>query len=184
VCLPLIWALFYGGKNVKATCEARDPVIRWTDRCPLPVLGVVLWLIFGAFCMALMSVFHSVTPFFGLVLSGPAGTAVYLVLAAVWAYGAWALYRLDRRGWWIIFLGMVLFCLSSLMTYARHDLSEIYAAMGYSPEQLKLLQGMPMLQGRAMMWSTLIFTVPYLAYLLYIRKFFVAQPRVEEANLA
>ncbi len=34
VILPLIWTLFYSGRNVKATVEARDPVTRWTDRCP------------------------------------------------------------------------------------------------------------------------------------------------------
>lgn len=41
---PLIWALFYSGRNVKATCDALDPVPRWTDRCPAPVLAVSLWL--------------------------------------------------------------------------------------------------------------------------------------------
>jgi hypothetical protein len=34
--LPGIWALFYRSPHVKATCEARDPVERWTDRCPAP----------------------------------------------------------------------------------------------------------------------------------------------------
>jgi len=84
VCLPLIWGLFYSGKNVKATCEARDPATRWTDRCPLPVLAVVLWVGFGAFTILLMPGFHSVAPFFGLLLSGPAGTVFYLLLACVW----------------------------------------------------------------------------------------------------
>ncbi len=46
--LPLIWVLFYQGKHVRATCEARDSVVRWTDRCPLPVLAISLWLAFGA----------------------------------------------------------------------------------------------------------------------------------------
>ena len=30
--------LFYKSKDVKATCENRDPVAQWTDACPLPVL--------------------------------------------------------------------------------------------------------------------------------------------------
>jgi hypothetical protein len=40
VIIPGIFVLFYKGKHVKATCEYRDPKIRWTDKCPLPVLGV------------------------------------------------------------------------------------------------------------------------------------------------
>ncbi len=39
VLLPTVWVCFYQSKNVKATCEARDPVTRWTDHCPLPVLA-------------------------------------------------------------------------------------------------------------------------------------------------
>lgn len=182
VLLPLVWGLFYGGKNVKATCEARDPKTRWTDRCPLPVLAMVLWLAFGVFCMLLMPGFHSVAPFFGLLLSGPAGTVFYLLLAVIWAYAAWALYRLDRRGWWVIVVAMVLFCLSNVITYSRHDLGEIYSAMGYSPAQLKSLKGFSVLRGRTMMWSSLIFVLPFLGYLLYIRKFFLARPREIEVS--
>ena len=177
VCLPLIWGLFYSGKNVKATCEARDPATRWTDRCPLPVLAVVLWVAFGAFTMLLMPGFHSVAPFFGLLLSGPAGTVFYLLLACVWAWCAWALYRLDRRGWWVSVAAMVLFCLSNVITYSRHDLGDIYAAMGYSPVQLASMETLSGLGGRTMMWSSLIFVIPFLGYLLYIRKFFPDRPR-------
>ncbi|MGH7937503.1 MAG: hypothetical protein ACREFG_03280, partial [Chthoniobacterales bacterium] len=88
VVLPLIWGLFYGGRNVKATCEARDPVARWTDRCPLPVLAVSLWLGFGVLFMLAMPAFHSVAPFFWLLLFGLSGT-IYICLAALWGYCAW-----------------------------------------------------------------------------------------------
>jgi hypothetical protein len=40
VVLPAIWVLFYRSRHVKATCEAYDQVVRWTDRAPLPVLAV------------------------------------------------------------------------------------------------------------------------------------------------
>lgn len=171
ICLPLISGLFFSGKNVKATCEAYDSVRRWTDRCPLPMLAMVIWLAFGAATMLLMPAFHSVAPFFGVILSGAAGTVLYLVVAAVWAYGAWALYRLEWRGWWIIVGAMVLFCLSSVLTYSRHSLGDIYAAMGYSPEQLKSVQMFAGLGGRTMMWSNLLFMIPFLGYLLFIRRF-------------
>ncbi len=43
--LPGLFVLFYSSRHVRATCETRDPRPRWTDRCPLPVLALVL--IFG-----------------------------------------------------------------------------------------------------------------------------------------
>ena len=51
---------------------------------------------FGRY-MLLMSAFHAVVPFFGVLLSGRVGTMVYLVLAAVWAYCTWLCTACDRR---------------------------------------------------------------------------------------
>jgi hypothetical protein len=51
ILLPAIWIWFYQGKNVRATCEARDPRPRWTDRSPLPVVALSLWLAFGSLAM-------------------------------------------------------------------------------------------------------------------------------------
>ena len=182
VGLPLIWGLFYSGKNVKLTCEARDPVTRWTDRCPLPVLAMALWVGFGALSMLLMPALHGVAPWFGQLLSGTTATIFYLGLAVVWTYCAWALYRLDRRGWWVMVVAMVLFSVSNVLTYSRHDLGEIYAAMGYSSAQLKAMEGWSFLSGRTMVWSSVIFVVPFLSYLLYIRKFFPDRARRIEPN--
>src|ERR1017187_4823253 len=42
VVVPAVWTFFYNSRHVKATCEARDPVTRWTDACPLPVLPLCL----------------------------------------------------------------------------------------------------------------------------------------------
>lgn len=170
VCLPLVWALFYGGRNAKATCEARDPVARWTDRCPLPVLAVALWLLLGTASMFLMPSYGSVAPFFGLLLSGTLGTLFYIVMGAIWAYCAWAIYRLDPRGWWIVVIVLLLFGLSNFITYTKHDLGDVYAAMGYSAAQLGPMRAFP--GGHAMAWMSLVFLVPLLGYLLYIRKFF------------
>lgn len=172
VLIPLVWALFYSASNVRATCEARDPVTRWTDRCPLPVLAASLWFAFGAVSMCIMPLMHSVAPFFGVILSGGAGTFFYLFLAAIWAYCGWRLYHLDLRGWWIVVVVLILFAISSVMTYSRHDLTEIYSRMGYGSEQAAQLQA---LMGNYIhTWSSLFFVVPALLYLLYIRKYFGA----------
>jgi hypothetical protein len=175
VVLPLVWALFYSGRNVKATCEALDPRPRWTDRCPTPVLAASFWLAFGALGM-LGATAYGVAPFFGTMLFGFAARVFYLVAAAIWIYCAWALYRLDRRGWWIIGAALVLFALSSLMTFLRHDITEMYSSMGYSQEYIEKLRAFS--SSRFVIWSTLAWTIPSLGYLLYIRRFFRKSPAV------
>src|SRR5689334_20132711 len=47
ILLPLGLVLFYSSPHVKATCEAHDPVERWTDRAPLPIVAASLWLAFA-----------------------------------------------------------------------------------------------------------------------------------------
>ena len=34
IVIPGVAVLFYRSPHVKHTCEVRDPVERWTDRCP------------------------------------------------------------------------------------------------------------------------------------------------------
>jgi hypothetical protein len=170
---PLIWALFYSGRNVKATCEVLDPVPRWTDRCPLPVLAISLWLLFGAVTMVGMAAFYPIAPFFGMLTTGAAARAYYLILGIIWLYAAWALYRLDRRGWWVVFVAITASTLSSAITFSRHDVAEIYALLHYPAQQVAIIQKFGF-GSRTMLWSTMLWIVPAIIYLLYIRKFFVA----------
>ena len=101
VVLPALWIFFYNSRHVKATCEARDPVARWTDACPLPVLGFSLWTWLAVPMMLVMPlVGHGVMPFFGMFISGLAGSLLCVVVAVVWGVAGWWLYRLDARGWW------------------------------------------------------------------------------------
>ena len=71
VILPAVWTFFYNSRHVKATCETRDPVTRWTNACPLPVLGLCLWLLSSVPMMLVMPLTgHVVMPFFGMFLTG------------------------------------------------------------------------------------------------------------------
>lgn len=174
VLLPAAWLLFYRSPHVKATCEAYDPVVRWTDRCPLPVIALCLWLAFSAPMMLLMAVaYKGVMPVFGVFVTGLAGSALYVLIALFWSYAAWALYKLDRRGWWLVAVTMCLFSLSAFITYSRHDISELYVLMGYPAEQIAQIQKFGVFKGQTMAWMTLVGFAPFLGYLLYVRKYFV-----------
>ena len=167
---PLMWALFYSGRNVKATCEALDPTPRWTDRCPLQVLAISIWLFFGGVTMLMMSALYPVAPFFGKLLTGGAAVGYHFFLACIWIYAAWALYRLNRSGWWLVFVVMIAVAISGVITFWLHTPSEMYALLGYSKEMLVAMDRLGS-NGRLVFVSSVMWTVPLLAYLLYVRKY-------------
>jgi len=173
VIMPGIWVFFYRSRHVKATCEAYDPAVRWTDRCPLPVIAISLWLAFSAPMMLVMAVaYKGILPVFGTFVVGPLGSALCILLTALWGYAAWAVYRLEWRGWWIVVVSIVLFSISAFVTYSQRDLNELYSLMGYPEEQIAQIQKFNFLKGPAMAWTSIGGVVPLLGYLLYVRKFF------------
>jgi hypothetical protein len=172
VILPAVWTFFYSSRHVKATCATRDPVTRWTDACPLPVLGLCLLLVFSVPMMLIMPVAdHGVMPFFGIFLTGTPGAMFCLATAALWSYAAWSLYKLEPRGWWIILIALCVFMASSLLTFARHDMLEMYRLMGYPEAQIEQMQKTGLLTGNRMSWMMSLCMLPFLGYLLFIRKF-------------
>lgn len=177
VALPAVWVCFYGSRHVKATCEARDPLPRWTDACPLPVLALCLWLLFSAPMMLLMPlVGHGVMPCFGIFLTGLPGTLLCLAIAALWSYAAWPIYHLKARGWWLILIALLVFAVSGVITFTRHDILEMYQLMGYPQAQIDQMQQMGLLTGNRMAWLMLICLLPFIGFLLFVKKYFRAKP--------
>jgi hypothetical protein len=171
--LPACWTLFYRSRHVKATCEALNPAPCWTDRCPTTVLAVSLWLAITApFMLVMPAAYHSVVPFFGSYLSGPAGAVIYVVSAIAFAWAAWGMYRLDVRAWWLTVAMFVLYSISSVITTSRTSLEEMYRQMQVSPEQLEQIRQFGDMGGRGMAWMSLLFTVAILGYMGFIKKHF------------
>lgn len=171
--IPGALTVFYQGRNVKATCEARDPVRRWTDACPLPVLAASLWLGMGALCMLPMPLaYKSVLPFFGTLLTGLPAMLFYIIWAAGSLWLAWAFYRLMPVAWWIVVVAFLLFSVSNSITFARIDIMEMYRLMGYPQQQLEQMQKFNFFSGKSMAVWTACCMVPWLGYLLWIKKFF------------
>jgi hypothetical protein len=173
VAVPGVLVGFYQSKHVKATCDARDPVVRWTDGCPLPVLAVSAWLVFGAVTMLTMPlVYNSVLPCFGVLLSGLPGTLVCLFVAALWFYLGWAWYRLQPMAWWITLTVLLLFAVSNVVTFTRVDFMDMYRLMGYPPEQIALIEKFNFLTGKTIVWWSASFMLPLIGYLIWAKRFF------------
>lgn len=170
VIAPAVWIFFYSSRHVKATCEARDPVERWTDACPLPVLGFCLWLAVMLPMILVMSLSgRAVVPFFGVFVTGFPAALLCLVIAGAWGYAAWSLYKLEQRGWWVVLITLCPWAVSTIITFARHDVAEMYRLMSYSEAQINQMKQTGMMG--SFVWIGVVSIVPFLGYLLFIKKY-------------
>ena len=173
IAVPVGLVLFYRSPHVLATCQARDPSPSWTEACPLPVLGMSLWLAVGAVgALAMPLTTHGVLPLFGQVLSGLGGSLCGVLLGLLWAYCAWAVYRLQAVGWWIVFIGLCVVSVSTWMTFSHLGLTELYRAMGYSERQIELTKQLGFLQGNRLAYWSMSGIVPMFGFLLFVKRYF------------
>lgn len=172
VLLPIAFVVFYSRQDVAETCRRRDPVERWTDRTPLPVLGASVVLAIGATYLLLVGATTPLFPFFGRYLTGIPGSVCFLVTAILDAYIAVALFRLQSVGWWLAVVTVPIRLLSMVLTYARADVMQAYSKIGMSDAQLKILNSNPMFRGQIFLWWGLTSMVLLLGYLLWIKRYF------------
>ena len=171
IVLPLVFLLFYRSRDVEQTCKQRDPVERWTDRRPLPVLACALLAAVGCAYYVLTS-FTTPAPFFGRYLTGLPAAAFFLVLAAVDAYVAYSFFRLKITGWWVAVIAMGIRITSVVLTMKSANLLEAYSRMGWSQRQLDTMRANPMFRGGFLMWWTAVFLLFYFGFLLWLKRYF------------
>lgn len=171
VILPGIFVLFYQSKHVKATCERKDPQVRWTDKCPLPVLALSLMFGFGAFSMIWSASYGFIVPFFGVILDGIQGALATVVFTLVLGYVAWGTYKLKSGAWWTAVALNVLGTASAVITFSRVNMLEVWKRMDMPEQQLQVLRDSGIAE--IMPWWMVIWAVPFLAYLLYTKRYFI-----------
>ena len=172
VIIPGTLVFFYGSKHVKATCERKDSAIRWTDRCPLPVLAISLISGFAALSMLLMGFYGWALPFFGLILTGMAGAGVALASMLLLGYVAWGAYRLNIRAWWCAMILAIAWGVSTGITFSRVTLMDFYERMNFSAQQLETMKPLAQSMTSWMLLFSGCGVVIVLAYLLYTRRYF------------
>ena len=179
VLVPIAFVVFYSRRDVAETCRLRDPVERWTDRTPLPVLGASVVLFTGALYLLLMGTTTPLFPFFGQYLTGIRASVCFLLTAALDTYLAIALFRLQPSGWWIAALTLPIRLFSVVLTYSRADMMQAYAKMGMSDAQLKMLNSSPIFRGHVVLWWSLISMILFFGYLLWLKRYFKSPPSKE-----
>ena len=171
VLIPGSLVLFYRSRHVKATCQARDPQPRWTDKCPLPVLALSMLFTVWAVSMLTMGAHGWTFPFFGTILTGISGAAVVLTLIPCLAYLAWSIYRLSINAWWCALLLTIAWALSTAVTFSRVSILDLYEKMNYSEQQLESMRQFMPYDSTMVLMFVLSFAA-FFAYLLYTKRFF------------
>jgi len=174
IVIPGAFVLFYGSRHVKATCEQRDPRVRWTDKAPLPVITLSSLLGCNAILMPFAAFSRWTTTFFGFVLSGIPGAVVVLIYAVLFAYAAWGTYKLQIKAWWCGFVLTIASVVSMVMTFSRVSRLEFYEKMGISKEHLKIIQEFGMFQNPIHLVFVGLIIIGFLGFMLYTKRYFKA----------
>ena len=171
VVVPGVFIIFYGRYDVKATCEWRDPQIRWTDRCPLPVLSLSLMLGFAATSVLWSAGYGFVAPFFGIILKGVAGAILFMGISLLFGYLAWATYKQKIAAWWTTLGTFLLLGLSTIISFSAISLMDLYREMGFPKDQLDMMErsgafgmNLPLMMG--------INLLVFVGYLFWVRGYF------------
>ncbi len=173
VIVPVVLFLFYRSPNVKATCEQRDPQLRWTDR-PLPVLSLSLISGLMAVGMAL-AMFTNVVPFFGITLTGIPAMIYEVTFGAIAAWSAWRLYQQRMQGWRAVAGLTALGSLSWMVTLLRGDMLDMYRAYGVTGKELQQMAVIAELQHSTAFWlATILSVLVWCGYLWFARKALLA----------
>lgn len=174
IVVPLAFVIFYGRRDVGLTCRHRDPVERWTDRTPLPVLGGSVLFFGAAIYFLLIGLTTPIFPFFGRYLTGISGALCFIVMAALDTYLAVAFYRLQTAGWWTAVITTLFRVISMALTYWKADLMQAYSKTGMSDAQVNMLNSNPMFRNHIIVWWSLIAVIVFFGYTVWLKRYFRA----------
>lgn len=172
IAVPIAFVIFYSRQDVAETCRRRDPVSRWTDRVPLPVLGASVVFTAQALYMINAGLSTPVVPFFGRYLTGIAGFTGLMMFASLDIFLAIAFFQLKTAAWWLAIVTSPVRLLSLALTYARADLMQAYSKMGFSEQQMQVMHSSPFLRGHVILWWSLISAVLFFGYLIWLKRYF------------
>tara|TARA_R110002096_G_scaffold292391_4_gene486931 strand:+ start:2178 stop:3290 length:1113 start_codon:yes stop_codon:yes gene_type:complete len=137
----VVLVLVYNLRDVRLTVIHRDPVERWTDSVPLPVLSLwTLLLTFSLYLAAISAVMGDVI-WLPIGVQGISGILGGVAIAATVGYAAWLVAKLNPIGWWIALVAAI--CVTFLSVYAIMSLDfwELIAQIELPDELMAKIRG-------------------------------------------
>lgn len=170
IAIPAAHVYIYSRPSIRQTCLARDPRSPWTEKMPLPVLGVVALLLFGG-VSTLMSITHPVIPIGGTILTGTAGMMTVLLISGAMIALAWGLGRLSRVAWLSLLVWLIAGAAIGVWTLFSIDYAEMYALMSEQYRADVPVELFDIYSSPAVIATFAIGWTAWLAYVIYIRRF-------------
>ena len=171
VLLPAVLLWFYKDEKVRTTLEFYDPNPRWTDRCPIPVLGLSIAAALAGFWM-IPAAATGVVMLFGVIVTGFAAYAAAAIMCGIFILAARLVYLQRPAGWWLVVGLILLFAISVTISWFTVDLHTLYAAMGTPDAQLDELVKFTEDQRALWLGMTIVMTLLAFGYAVYVRRWF------------
>lgn len=176
IAIPLAFILFYRRPDVKTTVERLDPVPRWTDRHPVPILIFAAWMFFGAVCVLLTTFMYRALPLGRFMLRGLPMFALFAAMATLMFWIGVGTLQRKPAAWWSAIVLLLVGVAWGAMFIGSTDTATMYEAMGMTadPQQAAIankLYSSPFFYG----WMAIVW-IGYLAFLLYLRRYFFGPP--------
>jgi hypothetical protein len=172
IVVPIAFVVFYSRQDVADTCRDHDPVERWTDRVPLPVLGASVVFVVQALYLLSTGIATPMFPLFGRYLLGLSAIPWFLAFACLDTYLAVAFLRVKPIAWWIAVVVEPIRLLSMAVTFSRADPMQAYAKLGWSDAQVQMLSSSPFFRSHVVLWWSLISAVLFFGYVLWLKRYF------------
>ncbi|MCF6286776.1 MAG: hypothetical protein L3K26_16530, partial [Candidatus Hydrogenedentes bacterium] len=168
------------------TCDTRNPAPSWTDVCPLPVLAQTLVFGSSALSVLFMGYYNWAFPFFGVILDGAVGAVLVLLVGAVSAGLAWARYKLKPAAWWASMVFVILWGLSTLITFSRVSIIDFYEKMDFPEQQLEMMRKLYEDQNidTIMLYSMLFWLIAMLGFSVFNRRYFLKPDDIHRLPIA
>lgn len=169
VAVPLAVLLLIRHDDVRRTLEHYDPRPRWTDHCPLPVLGLaVTLLVIGL--LTLTAIPQAVVPAFGTYFTGTLARVILVALTIGYVISGLLVYRLNMSGWWLGLLLTVVGSLAIVPSALWMPLAPYYDAAGMTRDQIATLLEHQRMIRLAMAILPVVFGASFTLYMLRTRK--------------
>ncbi len=168
IALPGVILWLMKSDDVRLTVEHFDPIPRWTDRCPIKVLGMSITLYLAGVLFGL-GVFYAAFPIGGVLLRGAIAIGVILTIAAALMLAGYWSYKLDMRGWSLGLITITAVTLGMIPSALLVPPTEIYRAFGTPEEQLHIIAEHEQLLKLSFAGFMLLFAVTFAIYMLRMR---------------
>jgi hypothetical protein len=168
----LLW--LFRPPDVRATLEHYDPRPRWTDGVPLGVLGVCALLALGGIGMLLAAVQGWIAAF-GIVVGGAPARLSALAVAIAFAAATWMCFQRRATGWWLAMALFILVPLAWATTLLRHDLPQVYMAMGRPEHEVRMMEDLHRRSGTWMALGTMVMSLAVAGFAWRVRNHFLSR---------